>query len=100
MFYKQNINSFNDNFNTNLLTIIEKNDNIFLKMDIEGGEYPWINQLSEKELLKFKLLSSRVSIVIGIFPEPVNSILGYPEVPVSGKIPIFLSILAIIIAPE
>jgi hypothetical protein len=53
-----------------------------------------------KELLKFKLLSSRASIVMGIFPEPVNSILGYKTVPVSGKIPICLSLLAIIIAPE
>ncbi len=36
-FIKKNINHFNDNNNTNLSCLINKYDNIFLKMDIEGG---------------------------------------------------------------
>ena len=54
MFYKQNINNFSDQNNTDLLKFIEKYDNIFLKMDIEGGEYPWISKLNRNNLLKFK----------------------------------------------
>lgn len=31
-----------------------KYNNIFLKIDIEGGEYPWLLQLDETQLDKFK----------------------------------------------
>jgi len=53
-FIKKNINSFNDNNNTNLSYLISKFNNIFLKMDIEGGEYPWLLSIDEEELQKFK----------------------------------------------
>jgi len=53
-FFRKNINTFNDDNNTNLSVIIEKHNNIFLKMDIEGGEYPWIASLSLEQLSKFK----------------------------------------------
>ncbi len=53
-FIKKNINNFNDNNNTNLSFLIKKYNNIFLKMDIEGGEYPWILSLDDKKLNKFK----------------------------------------------
>lgn len=53
-FIKKNINSFNDDNNTNLLFLISKYNNIFLKMDIEGGEYPWLLQIDENQLKKFK----------------------------------------------
>jgi hypothetical protein len=53
-FIKKNINSFNDDKNTNLHQLIEKYDNIFLKIDIEGGEYPWLLNISEDQLSKFK----------------------------------------------
>ncbi len=53
-FIKKNINHFNDNNNTNLSCLINKYDNIFLKMDIEGGEYPWLLQIDETQLNKFK----------------------------------------------
>jgi len=53
-FIKKNINSFNDNNNSNLSFLINKYDNIFLKMDIEGGEYPWLLQIDETQLNKFK----------------------------------------------
>jgi hypothetical protein len=35
--YKKNINNFNDDNNTNLYFLINKYNNIFLKMDIEGA---------------------------------------------------------------
>ena len=53
-FIKKNINDFNDDKNTDLQFLTSKYDNIFLKMDIEGGEYPWLLQIDEKQLLKFK----------------------------------------------
>ena len=53
-FIKKNINSFNDDHNTNLYHLISDYNNIFLKMDIEGGEYPWLLQLDETQLNKFK----------------------------------------------
>ena len=52
-FIKKNINSFNDVNNTNLSYLISKYNNIFLKMDIEGGEYPWLLSLDESQLDKF-----------------------------------------------
>jgi len=53
-FIKKNINYFNDDNNSNLSFLIEKYNNIFLKMDIEGGEYPWLLHLDETHLNKFK----------------------------------------------
>jgi len=53
-FIKKNINSFNDNDNTDLSFLVEKYKNIFLKMDIEGGEYPWLLNFDEKLLENFK----------------------------------------------
>lgn len=53
-FIKKNINYFNDNNNTNLSDLIETYSNIFLKMDIEGGEYPWLLSIDEPKLNKFK----------------------------------------------
>jgi hypothetical protein len=53
-FIKKNINFFNDDNNTNLSYLIHKYNNIFLKMDVEGGEYPWLLQIDETQLNKFK----------------------------------------------
>jgi hypothetical protein len=53
-FIKKNINNFNDDSNTNLSDLINKYNNIFLKMDIEGGEYPWLLSIDEILLDKFK----------------------------------------------
>ena len=53
-FIKKNINSFNDDINTNMSFLIEKFNNIFLKIDIEGGEYNWLLSLSNEQLNKFK----------------------------------------------
>ena len=53
-FIQKNINSFNDDKNSNLSFLIKKYNNIFLKMDIEGGEYDWLLSINEKQLNKFK----------------------------------------------
>jgi hypothetical protein len=53
-FIKKNINSFDDENNTNLSSLINKYKNIFLKMDIEGSEYTWLMQIDENQLNHFK----------------------------------------------
>jgi hypothetical protein len=52
-FVKKNIGSENTNDFTNLHDIIAANDNIFVKMDIEGGEIPWLHSLNNDQLNKF-----------------------------------------------
>ena len=74
-FVKKNINTFNDNNNTNLYSDIESNNNIFLKMDIEGYEIPWINTLSYKQLNKFSQI-----VIEFYFP------FSYKEVPIFNKL--------------
>ncbi len=53
-FIKKNINSFNDDNNSNLSILMNTYKNIFLKIDIEGGEYPWLLSLDEQQLNSFK----------------------------------------------
>lgn len=53
-FVKKNINSFVDQHNTDLSFLTKKYNNIFLKMDIEGGEYPWLLAVDTTILQKFK----------------------------------------------
>jgi hypothetical protein len=52
-FVKKNIGSDNSDIVTNLHDIIAVNENIFVKMDIEGGEIPWIKSLSDMQLNTF-----------------------------------------------
>jgi hypothetical protein len=49
-FKYQNISAHNSNETNNLHSLIESHDNIFVKMDIEGFEYEWVNSLSEEHL--------------------------------------------------
>jgi hypothetical protein len=53
-FIKKNIHNINDDKHTNLSFLTEKYNNIFLKIDIEGGEYPWLLEIDETRLDKFK----------------------------------------------
>lgn len=53
-FIKKNISNLNDNNHTNLDNLINKYDKIFLSIDIEGGEYPWLLSLPQDKLQKFK----------------------------------------------
>lgn len=50
-FIKKNINGFNDDNNSNLSTLMNTYKNIFLKMDVEGGEYPWLLSIDDEQLL-------------------------------------------------
>ena len=56
IFYKKNISDISDDKNANLRFFINNYNNIFLKMDIEGDEFLWINSLSLDDLKKFKQL--------------------------------------------
>jgi len=53
-FIKKNIHSFNDDHHSNLSFLMHHYNRIFLKMDIEGGEYPWLLSLNETQLNKLK----------------------------------------------
>lgn len=54
VFIKKNIGADNTDTQTNLHEFINHNDNIFIKMDIEGGEIPWIKSLSNEHMNKFQ----------------------------------------------
>ncbi len=53
IFIKKNIGFEENNQVTNLHQEIEKYENIMIKMDIEGGEIPWMLSLDDKHLNKF-----------------------------------------------
>ena len=54
IFYKKNISPVRSNTTANLSYFTKNFNNIFLKMDIEGSEYPWMLSLTEDQLKKFK----------------------------------------------
>lgn len=53
-FVKKNISKDETDKTTNLLNLIENNDNIFLKMDIETWEYDWLKVINSDHLNKIK----------------------------------------------
>ena len=52
-FTRKNIGGHCDNMHTDLSDLIDRYQNIFMKMDIEGGEYPWLLAMDEPGLDKF-----------------------------------------------
>ena len=52
-FIKKNIGITEDDNITNLHTLINNNQSLFLKMDIEGSEYEWLETLTEEQLNNF-----------------------------------------------
>ncbi len=54
IFNKKNISKTETTCTTNLKNLIENNDNIFLKMDIETWEYDWLQVITQNELKKIK----------------------------------------------
>ena len=56
-FIKKNINSFSDDKHDNLSHFTSTYKNIFLKMDIEGWEYPWLLSVDVEQLKKFKQIA-------------------------------------------
>lgn len=57
-YIKKNISNYNNQYNTDLTYLLKNYKNIFIKMDIEGGEYAWLLDLDEK------LLENVMQIVI------------------------------------
>ncbi len=53
-YIKKNLSATNDNSNTNLKYLFTIYKNIFLKIDIEAGEYGWLNSLTQEDLRHFK----------------------------------------------
>lgn len=53
-FIKKNIGGVNDAKHTNLWHWTTRYHDIFLKMDVEGGEYPWLQSMDEEQLSSFK----------------------------------------------
>ena len=53
-FVKKNIGPKETENETNLSKYFELYNNMFLKMDIEGGEYPWFEILTENQIDKFE----------------------------------------------
>ena len=62
-FVRKNIGDANTNEVTNLSFLTEKFNNIFLKMDIEGGEFPWLLNIPENDLSKFKQIVIEVHCI-------------------------------------
>ena len=56
-FIKKNITGEESENTTNLHGLISSYSNVFLKMDIEGYEFPWICSLSREQLNKFKQIT-------------------------------------------
>jgi Methyltransferase FkbM domain len=54
IFIKKNIGGINSDTVTNLHDIINSNNNIFVKMDIEGGEIEWLKNLNSQQIDKFE----------------------------------------------
>jgi hypothetical protein len=59
-FIKKNIHYMNDAEHTNLHDIIDEYEHIFVKMDIEGYEIPWLLSLSDDNLNKFKQITMEI----------------------------------------
>ena len=57
-FFKKNIGGVAEDTDseTNLLFLLNKYSRVFMKMDIEGGEYPWLMRMSLDDLRKIKQL--------------------------------------------
>lgn len=56
-FIKKQISDINSENEDNLHNYINDFNNIFLKMDIEGDEYLWLNTIKEEQLSKFKQIA-------------------------------------------
>jgi hypothetical protein len=57
-FFKKNIGGGAEDTDalTNLRFVLNKYSRVFLKMDIEGGEYPWLMEMTADDLRKIKQL--------------------------------------------
>lgn len=53
-FIKKNVGPYNTKTTTNLKDIIKNNAKIFLKMNIEGSEFNWLDSMNMEELQRFR----------------------------------------------
>ena len=67
-FIKKNIGgrTTDDVAETNLLFLLNKYSRVFLKMDIEGGEYPWLMRMTADDLRKIKQLVIEFHGITGV----------------------------------
>lgn len=67
-FIKKNIGGGGDGgaTETNLLFLLNKYSHVFLKMDIEGGEYPWLMRMTVDDLRKIKQLVIEFHGITGV----------------------------------
>ena len=56
-FIRKNVGTVNGDTTTNFSQYTDQYSNIFLKMDIEGWEYPWLFGQTEKQLRAFKQIA-------------------------------------------
>ena len=56
IFTKKNISSRENLYETNLHDLINRHKDLFIKFDIEGGEYDWLDSVSDNQLKKIKQL--------------------------------------------
>lgn len=64
-FTKKNIGAHNNETTTNLHEFLDSNDNIFIKMDIEGHEFTWLKSLSSQQM-------DKISQIVIEFHYPFN----------------------------
>lgn len=67
-FYKKSISNENSESSTNLKSFIRKHKNVFVKMDIEGHEWKWLNSLEEDDFNNIK----QMAIELHLFFEMSN----------------------------
>jgi len=68
-FVKMNIGPSITEFTTNMHSLIDSHNNIFLKMDIESYEFRWLHSLSQEQMKKFKQITMEIH-----FPFTENNI--------------------------
>lgn len=70
-FVKKNIAKHNDNYHTNLVDYIKDYNNVFLKIDVEGGEWDLFNSEFVQHLHKVKQIALEIH---NVFYQPAVSI--------------------------
>jgi FkbM family methyltransferase len=78
----KNIGYVNNSKNTNLKEYIRDYNNIFLKMDIEGYEFNWIDSLSIEELQKFSQIVIEIHCPFGVYKNNILRKLSITHYPV------------------
>jgi hypothetical protein len=80
-FVKLNIGPRDTDLTTNMHTLINSHNNIFLKMDIESYEFRWLHSLSTDQMKKFKQITMEIH-----FPFTENDIAHFDvPLPVNTK---------------